>query len=224
MKNLIAIDLGAGNGRVTLGCFDDKKLLLNECHWFENNIPKRDGYICWGIENILTEIKQSIESKRQTGISLDCFTIDSRGGDFVPCDKYGEILSLPVTYRDARTKGVMKDVIDLFGATNLYKQTVFSLFLITSAIALTVKRTANIPSPRPHKYSTALARARLTHCWIGWVFPTAWLAITTAQVLTGQSLCFGRGLFPCAGKIWQLKATLRDNPERKLWTSEKIIY
>ncbi|KHT64402.1 hypothetical protein RJ45_06720 [Photobacterium gaetbulicola] len=182
MKNLIAIDLGAGNGRVTLGCFDEKKLLLNECHWFENNISKRDGYICWDIENILTDIKQSIESKRQTGISLDCFAIDSCGGDFVPGDKYGEILGLLVTYRDARTKGVMKDVIDLFGATNLYKQTVFSLF------------------------------------------PTARLAIITALVLTSQSLCFGRGLFPCAGKIWQSKATLRDNPERKLWTSEKIIY
>ncbi|MCQ1059647.1 rhamnulokinase [Photobacterium sp. ZSDE20] len=122
MKNLIAIDLGAGSGRVILGVYDGKKLSLSEYHRFINNPIKCENHICWDIESLLKEIKTGIDKILQAGILPDCIAIDSWGVDFVLTDRNGGMLGLPVTYRDERTKGVMDKVIAQIGGDAIYKQ------------------------------------------------------------------------------------------------------
>ena len=47
MKNYLAFDLGASNGRAILGQFDGVRITLRELHRFENNYIEmnRDGHI-----------------------------------------------------------------------------------------------------------------------------------------------------------------------------------
>ena len=44
MRNLLAFDLGASNGRAILGQFDGEKITMTELHRFENNyIEMKNG-------------------------------------------------------------------------------------------------------------------------------------------------------------------------------------
>ena len=45
MKNLLAFDLGASNGRAILGQFDGETITMRELHRFENNYIEMNGVL-----------------------------------------------------------------------------------------------------------------------------------------------------------------------------------
>ena len=47
MRNFIAFDLGASNGRAILGQFDGEKITMHELHRFENNYIEMNGVFYW---------------------------------------------------------------------------------------------------------------------------------------------------------------------------------
>ena len=47
MRNLLAFDLGASNGRAILGQFDGEKITMRELHRFENNYIEMNGVFYW---------------------------------------------------------------------------------------------------------------------------------------------------------------------------------
>ena len=47
MRNLLAFDLGASNGRAMLGQFDGEKRTMRELHRFENNYIEMNGVFYW---------------------------------------------------------------------------------------------------------------------------------------------------------------------------------
>ena len=48
MRNLLAFDLGASNGRAILGQFDGEKITMRELHRFENNYIELNGVCLLG--------------------------------------------------------------------------------------------------------------------------------------------------------------------------------
>ncbi|WP_369434071.1 rhamnulokinase family protein [Psychromonas sp. MME1] len=123
MKSVIAIDLGAGSGRVIHGLYKDNKLILKEFHRFENINVIRNDFLCWDTDYLITEIKEGIDRIIAAGITPDCMAIDSWGVDFVLIDKDGLKLGDSVTYRDPRTTGLMDKTIAQLGKDYLYKIT-----------------------------------------------------------------------------------------------------
>lgn len=123
--NIAAIDLGASSGRVMLAKYneDSKLISLKEVHRFPNGMIRKSGFDCWDLESIFENITYGLNLIDSNGIQLDSIGIDSWGVDFVLLDKSGNMLGLPVAYRDERTNGVPEKIFSLISKENIYAST-----------------------------------------------------------------------------------------------------
>ncbi len=125
MKNLLAFDLGASNGRAILGQLDGGKLHLRELHRFENNYIEMNGVFYWDLPYLFGQLKQGLLAFRQANVGpLDCFGIDTWGVDYGLLDRNGHLLGNPRAYRyavDADAEAVWKtvDFATLFARTGI---------------------------------------------------------------------------------------------------------
>ena len=102
MRNLLAFDLGASNGRAILGQFDGKRLTMRELHRFENNYIEMNGVFYWDLPYLYNQLKLGLLAFKQADVgALDCFGIDTWGVDYGLLDKNGHLLSNPRAYRYA---------------------------------------------------------------------------------------------------------------------------
>jgi rhamnulokinase len=125
----IAVDLGAGSGRVFLCGPGPDELLLEEVRRFYYPPRERDGHLRWDFANILKEIRNGLCSAggraRELGRRVQSIGVASWGVDYGFVDAAGKLLEDPICYRDARTQGVMDQVFacvpkqDLFTRTGL---------------------------------------------------------------------------------------------------------
>lgn len=100
MRNLIAFDLGASNGRAILGRFDGERLEMHELHRFENHYVEMNGVFYWDLPYILENLKLGFSAFRKENLGdLDCFGIDTWGVDYGLLDANGRILANPRAYR-----------------------------------------------------------------------------------------------------------------------------
>ena len=102
MKNLLAFDLGASNGRAILGQLENDRLTMRELHRFENNYIVRDGVFQWDLPYLLDNLKQGLAAFRDANVgSLDCFGIDTWGVDYGLLEENGQLVANPRAYRYA---------------------------------------------------------------------------------------------------------------------------
>ena len=57
MKNLLAFDLGASNGRAILGQLENGKITMKELHRFENNYIEMNGVFYWDLPYLYNQLK-----------------------------------------------------------------------------------------------------------------------------------------------------------------------
>ncbi len=120
---VIAVDLGASSGRVILAECSQQQIHLSEIHRFKNELVKVEQQDCWPLEQLLSEIKYGINVVLGQGIIPDSIGIDTWGVDFVLLDKQGQALDNFVSYRDARTQGIMES----FLTESISKQQVYQI-------------------------------------------------------------------------------------------------
>ena len=110
----IAVDLGAGSGRVFLAGFDDSALLLQEVRRFRYPPARSAGHLRWDFPEIFAEIKQGLREAaahgRALGSDIRSVGVDSWGVDYGLIDAAGNLVELPICYRDERTEGTMERV------------------------------------------------------------------------------------------------------------------
>ncbi|KYN26413.1 rhamnulokinase [Vibrio cidicii] len=111
MNSVIAIDLGASSGRVMVGFLEDGKIRLEEFHRFQNQQVTHNNQSCWDLYSILEEIKVGINKVLASNIDVRSLAIDTWGVDFVLLDKFGKHLGAFVSYRDARTAGMLDKLL-----------------------------------------------------------------------------------------------------------------
>ena len=100
VRNLLAFDLGASNGRAILGRFDGEKITMTELHRFENNYIEMNGIYYWDTPYLYNQLKQGLLKFVQGDYGpLDSFGIDTWGVDFGLLDKNGQLAGLPRSYR-----------------------------------------------------------------------------------------------------------------------------
>ena len=125
MRNLLAFDLGASNGRAILGQFDGEKITMRELHRFENNYIEMNGVFYWDLPYLYNQLKQGLLAFKNANVGeLDCIGIDTWGVDYGLLDKNGHLLSNPRSYRyalDADMEAVWKtvDFPTLFARTGI---------------------------------------------------------------------------------------------------------
>ena len=100
MRNLLAFDLGASNGRAIWGRLENGKLTMQELHRFENNYVEMNGVFYWDLPYLYNQLKQGLLAFKQLNVGdLDCFGIDTWGVDYGLLDENGHLLGNPRAYR-----------------------------------------------------------------------------------------------------------------------------
>lgn len=140
-KNVLAIDLGASNGRVMLCKFDGNKILLEEIHRFDNNPFEKDGTLYWDIDSLFEEIK--IGLKKAGPYQYESMGIDTWGVDFGLIGKNGKLLGNPVHYRDKRTTGVLDKAFSIMPREELFLKTGTQIMEINTLFQLLALKNNN---------------------------------------------------------------------------------
>jgi rhamnulokinase len=122
----LGVDLGAESGRVMAGCWDGRRMRLEELHRFPNGPVAIADTLRWDILRLWSEILNGLSlAARRFGKAVISVGVDTWGVDFTLLSKSGELLGQPFNYRDARTRGMMEKAFErvpraeIFAATGL---------------------------------------------------------------------------------------------------------
>jgi len=123
----IAVDLGAGSGRVFLAGPHESEFLFQQIRRFQYEPFISDGHLRWDIRKIFSEIKEALRQAavhaRDLRREVQSIGVDSWGVDYGLIDRDGNLLELPICYRDARTQGVMEAVFARVPRAEIFRQT-----------------------------------------------------------------------------------------------------
>ena len=110
MKNAyLAVDFGAGSGRVMAASIHRDTLTLEEIHRFPNHQVRMGNHIYWDFPALFREMKQGLRMAVHKGYRIRSIGIDTWGVDFGLVDRKGHLLGNPVCYRDPRTEGLPEE-------------------------------------------------------------------------------------------------------------------
>lgn len=123
-KVYLAIDLGAGSGRVMAAVFDGKKLSLEEVSRWESRPVKIGGSFHWDVDAIFASILGGLRAaKARYGDSIVSLGIDTWGVDYGFLDASDRLVSMPYIYRDSRTEGMEEEVFAKIPRGEIYART-----------------------------------------------------------------------------------------------------
>jgi rhamnulokinase len=114
-----AVDLGASGGRVMVGQVGARQLDLHEAHRFPNVPVSVLGTLHWDILRLYRGVLDGLRAAART-FDLASAGIDAWGVDYGLLDAGGALLANPVHYRDARTQGIVDEVLARIPAPELY--------------------------------------------------------------------------------------------------------
>lgn len=121
--NLLGFDFGASSGRAMLGILENGKIEIREIHRFSNDPVMLCGRFVWDTPRLFYEMKQALLKLSRTGVKVDAIGIDTWGVDFGLLDKNGNLLGLPLHYRDDCTTGMMEKVAKIIPNVELFNRT-----------------------------------------------------------------------------------------------------
>ena len=139
MSRVLAFDFGASTGRTILAEYENGRLSYNEVHRFDNSLVEKNGLLCWDFEYLLGEVKKAIDMCE----NVDSLAFDTWGVDYGMLDGDGKLISLPVCYRDERTKNAVKKVFDKLSDKELYRLTGNQIMPINTLFQLCVEKAEN---------------------------------------------------------------------------------
>jgi rhamnulokinase len=123
----MAVDLGAGSGRVFLCGLSEGGFLLEEAHRFHYPPSRKAEHLRWDLAKIFAEIKTGLrkagERARQLKRTVQSIGVDSWAVDYGFVDEQGELLEQPVCYRDERTQGMMERVFARLSRQEIFERT-----------------------------------------------------------------------------------------------------
>ena len=123
----IAVDLGAGSGRVFLSDLAKGKFELKEVRRFSYPATQSVGNLRWDFPKIFDEIraglKDASQRARELGRRILSIGVDSWAVDYGLIDARGELIENPVSYRDQRTQGVMEQVFARVPREEIFERT-----------------------------------------------------------------------------------------------------
>jgi rhamnulokinase len=114
-----AVDLGASGGRVVVGQVGPGSLTVHEVHRFANAPVSVLGRLHTDILRLHAEILAGLAVASRE-LDLASVGIDSWGVDYGLLDADGALIGNPVHYRDARTEGVLPQILARVSAAELY--------------------------------------------------------------------------------------------------------
>jgi rhamnulokinase len=122
-RSYVAVDLGAGSGRVILGRFGKQKLELEELHRFPNAVARSGGHERWNTAALFAEIVDGLAKLPEHGREAASIGVDTWAVDYGLFDAAGHLLEEPICYRDERTRGMPERVFEIIPREEIFART-----------------------------------------------------------------------------------------------------
>lgn len=119
---MLAMDLGASNGRGIVGSFDGDKLGMRELHRFANDIIDLNGFSYFDSMRLYSDTVESLRKCAREGFALSSVAIDTWGVDYGLLDKSGQLLGNTLSYRMA-TEEDMQNTWKIVSRRELFNRT-----------------------------------------------------------------------------------------------------
>ncbi|MEP6850265.1 MAG: rhamnulokinase family protein [Acidobacteriota bacterium] len=123
----IAVDLGAGSGRVFFVGFDPLELVLEELHRFHYPPREEDGRLRWDFdlifENIIRGLSLASERAEELGRPIRSIGVDTWAVDYGLLDDSGKLVANPICYRDTRIVGTMERTFAIVPRSEIFEKT-----------------------------------------------------------------------------------------------------
>jgi rhamnulokinase len=136
----IAVDLGAGSGRVFLADLSSERFNFEELRRFSYPPRYVDRHLRWDFPKILNELKAALEAcgrrADEHGRRICSIGVDSWGVDYGLTDSTGTMIENPVCYRDQRTQGVMARVFEKVSREEIFERTGIQLLQFNTLFQL----------------------------------------------------------------------------------------
>ncbi|HEU0174092.1 MAG TPA: rhamnulokinase family protein, partial [Blastocatellia bacterium] len=146
----IAVDLGAGSGRVFLVGVEPGELLLEEVYRFHYPPVRRLGHLRWDLSNVFADIKAGLyaagKSARRRGRPVVSVGVDSWGVDYGLIDADGNLVEDLICYRDERTAGVMEQVFERTPRAEIFARTGIQFLAFNTLFQLFAHARSGIPA------------------------------------------------------------------------------
>lgn len=210
----IAVDLGAGSGRVFLGgaaagdpsnasesprAPSSGELLLDEVRRFTYPPRRVDGHLRWDFELIAREILAGLAdaagAARERGRHVHSIGVDSWGVDYGLTDADGRLIEDPICYRDDRTAGAMEAAFHMMPRAEIFGRTGAQFLAINTLFQLVAHASEGIPARAAHLLLIPdLVNARLTGRAV-----TEYTNATTTQLVSATTGVWDEELLAAMG-------------------------
>jgi len=183
----VAVDLGAGSGRVFIGGVSPTELLLEEVHRFQYTPSNGDGHLRWDIAQIVRDIKTGLReaSKGSRDLRRPVLTIgvDSWGTDYGLIDGQGQLCGNPICYRDKRTQATIEKVFGLVSREEIFNRTGIQFLVFNTLFQLH----AHLESGIPGNANRLLLIPDLIHFLLTGKAVTEYTNATTTQMVSART-------------------------------------
>lgn len=195
----IAVDLGAGSGRVFLVDVAPDGFRLDEVRRFTYPPSRFDRHLGWDFPNIFAETKLGLAEAgrraRELGRRILSIGVDSWAVDYGLVDAQGELIENPVCYRDARTQAVMERVFARIPREKIFERTGIQLLPFNTLFQLDAHAEEGIPV----EATRLLMISDLVNLFLTGRTVTEYTNATTTQLLNAGSQTWDRELIDGLG-------------------------
>ncbi len=97
---VLALDIGASNGRGIVGRYSGGILTLEEIYRFSNNYTRLQGGLYWDHMHLYRELLNCLRACKEKGYTPDCIGIDAWSQDYALVNAEGRVIGQPRCYHD----------------------------------------------------------------------------------------------------------------------------
>lgn len=146
----IAVDLGAGSGRVFLCGLGAGEFSLEEMHRFEYPPREENGRLRWDFPKIYGEIKSGLKKSGERARELNRLVysvgVDSWAVDYGLIDANGKLLENPICYRDDRTREAMPQFAAKVPRREIFEKTGIQFLVFNTLFQLSAHLRTDFPN------------------------------------------------------------------------------
>ena len=136
MSTFLAVDFGAGSGRVIAGTMRDGRLELDELHRFSNRQVQIGHHLYWDFPALFEDMKEGLRRAAAKYADVESIGIDTWGVDFGLVDSAGNLMGNPICYRDAYTEHLPQEVFQRIDESELYAKAGIQVMAINTMFQL----------------------------------------------------------------------------------------
>ncbi len=183
----VAVDLGAGSGRVFLAGIGRGELTLEEVRRFTYPPRRLAGHLRWDARRIFDEVtaglRQAGVRARELGRPVESIGVDSWGVDYGLLGADGRLVEDPVCYRDERTTGMMEAVFARVPRAEIFVRTGIQFLPLNTLFQLV----AHVREGLPAAATRLLLVPDLVNAFLTGVAQTEFTNATTTQLLNAAT-------------------------------------